>query len=162
MRIARGCAHALLGLTVGLVQPAGLDGQNDNALGAAGSVAAGVAIIGVGIFDISTAPASAQRHNERNLLPPGEAKSPRTALLWSVGATLLPSALGLATAAVGGWNDNQTTLGIGIAGMASSWIFGPSAGHWYAGESARGWATTGIRAGLFALGVLALSTMSFD
>jgi hypothetical protein len=192
---------AVLWLTIGLAGPAALGGQSEDVPATVGVLAAGVGVLGIGLFDIATASASARRYNERHLalnplfdpkarrygpalsfsvgrsirspepqsldtrrpigLPQG-AKSHKTATLWSLGATLIPSGIGLATAAGGGWNDNKTTLAIGIAGMASGWLFGPSAGHWYAEQHGRAWTTTGLRVGLVVLGLLALSTVSFD
>jgi hypothetical protein len=201
MRYARSCAPVLLLLTVGLTEPAALDGQDEDVAATVGVLAAGAAVLGVGVFDIATAGGSARRYNERNLALrplfdpqarryglalsfsvgnsirsseprtvepwpagglPQVPRSSKTATFWSLGATLIPSGIGLAMATAGGWNDNHTTLGIGIAGMASGWLFGPSAGHWYAEQHGRAWITTGLRAGLMVLGLLALSTVSFD
>lgn len=204
MGFARGCAATLLWLTLGPGGPTDLDGQGDggdDVAATVGVLAAGAGVLGLGVFDIATAPRSARRYNENSLAirplfdpEPGRyglafsvsagqwvradalrnaggrsprglsqtAKSAGVATLWSLGATLIPSGIGLALAGGGGWNDNQTTLAIGVVGMVGGWVFGPSAGHWYAEQRGRAWATTGIRAGLLVLGLLALSTISFD
>ena len=90
------------------------------------------------------------------------AKSPGAGTLWSLGATLVPAGIGIVTATAGGWNDNHTTLGIAIAAIGSGLLFGPSAGHWYAERNGRAWTTTGLRAGLLVLGLVALSGLEFD
>lgn len=214
MRFLENGAPALLWLSIGLAQPAPLDGQNEDVLAYTGVVAAGVGVLAVGVFDIATASESARRYNDRAVAlkpvfdpvarryglgfsfsvgksadrrvigsselrserrggppgvhglrrraPPRGVKSPASATLWSLGATLIPSGLGLAIGGGGGWNDNQTTLWIGVAGLASGWLFGPGAGHWYAEQHGRAWTTTGLRLGLTVLGLLALSTVSFD
>lgn len=91
-----------------------------------------------------------------------EAKSPRAATLWSLGATLIPAGIGVATASAGRWNDNRTTLAIGLIGIGAGAIFGPSAGHWYAERHGRAWVTTSVRAAMLVLGFLAASSLEFD
>jgi hypothetical protein len=106
-----------------------------------------------------------ERHG-LNALPPATQrpppKTPSMALLWSLGATLVPTTAGLAAATLGGWNDNHGTLAVGVAGMSLGWLVGPSAGHWYAEQHTRAWLTTGARVALYGIGLWALSTVSFD
>lgn len=100
----------------------------------------GVTVLGLAVFDIATAPASARWYNERN---PGASKSPRTAALLSVGWTAAPVLAGT----VAGIESE-----VGVLMIASGIVLGPSAGHWYAGRTVRGLTTAGLRLGL---GVLA-------
>ena len=93
---------------------------------------------------------------------PGNLKSESTALLWSLGATLGPAALGLGLASAGGWNDNQGTLGVGLAVASAGVLMGPSVGHWYAEQYGRGVLSMFLRIGIAGLGLLALSTAEFD
>ncbi len=93
---------------------------------------------------------------------PSGLKSESTALLWSLGATLVPTALGLGLASAGGWNDNQGTLGVGLVVASAGVLMGPSAGHWYAEQYGRGALSMFLRIGIAGLGLLALSTAEFD
>jgi len=81
-----------------------------------------------------------------------ERKSPATATWWSLGSTLIPTGAGFILMEAGGWNDNMTTLTTGLIAISGGWIFGPSAGHWYAEQSSRAWKTALIRAVAFGVG----------
>ena len=92
--------------------------------------------------------------------PSAEKKSPRSATLWSLGATLIPTGIGFISMIGGGWNNNHTTLAIGIVSSTSGWVFGPSAGHWYAQQTSRGWRTALIRLGLLGVGFLSAAAVA--
>jgi hypothetical protein len=72
---------------------------------------------------------AADAHAEPSRSP----KDPTTATLVSVGATLVPIALGIAS------KNGTSGLILATAGV----VLGPSAGHWYAGEV--GWTGLAIR-----------------
>jgi len=65
-------------------------------------------------------------------------KSPQTAFLLSLGATVIPYAIAGAT-----YSDNQDPK---LAAWAI--FFGPAVGHFYAGNSNQAWKGIGIRAGV--------------
>jgi len=134
-----------------------------------------VAVTGLAIFDIATAPASARRYNARQVaiapvvnlrdgsyglsvslplgrqrripLPqaPARRKSPSTALLLSLGSTTVPMGSGvLMSTSAGAW--------VFLSGI----VVGPSVGHFYAGQTARGLGTAALRAGGAALAISSL------
>lgn len=194
----------------------------------------GLGILGVGVYDIATAPASAQRYNEQHWsvapvmdardhryglamaytfgqsspstsfrqqewypmttsssksgprpspamapswlrgeahMPPDASsmadtsiqhtrrsfKSPQTALAASLIFTLAPVAMGGAVMRTG-----TDPGGVGVTFFSAGWTFGPSAGHWYAGQTARGWKTAGLRLGLAGVGTVALISAVFS
>lgn len=143
-------------------------GQDDD-----GSTATAVILLGGAgvlssvIYDIATAPKSAERYNESLLsLDTAQSnqlrKSLKKARHWSLGATLIPFALGTAILTAGGGNDNSTTLTIGIVGISSGILIGPSAGHWYAKQTSRGWISVLIRFGISTAGLLLLASQIED
>jgi len=82
-------------------------------------------------------------------------KSPSTALAWALGSTF--AGWGLAAGGIAGGN-----AGLFIFGEAVS-AFGPSAGHFYAGEYGHGFATSLIRGGaLFAADVILVLAFEED
>jgi hypothetical protein len=106
-------------------------------LGLAVTAASGVFLLGSGIRDIAAAPASAR---QATAMAPGNAagaRSPRTALRWSLGATLVPTAAGAIAMIQSGGNDNVPLLVTGIAVTTAAWVVGPATGHWYAGQRSR-------------------------
>jgi len=158
----------------------------EHASGGEGPVlAAGLAFISLGIYDIATAWSSAVHYNEsigmiqplsyskyrhlfvtnkhsfgmvtfsRNMLGNSivqpissqseirdkRSKSPRTALLWSAGATFIPMGLGPFIQ-----ND-----GLLAAIIISSVTIGPSMGHFYAEQPKRGLSTVFARLGLLVI-----------
>ena len=136
-------------------------------------LASTAAVTGLAIWDIATAPAAVRHYNERQvaiapivnlrdgsyglsvsvpfgrrpqpLQSPRPRKSPTTGLLLSLGSTTVPMGLGV----LGG-------------GSGGAWVFlgglvvGPSVGHLYAGETARGLGTMGLRAASAAVGIASL------
>jgi hypothetical protein len=79
-------------------------------------------------------------------------KSETTALYWSLGATLIPIALGFKLEEnVGDKAFIVVTLGL---------IVGPSAGHFYAEQMKRGLKSTGLRLGLSVITLIALGQAS--
>ncbi|HEY6224667.1 MAG TPA: hypothetical protein VIW26_12850 [Gemmatimonadales bacterium] len=145
-------------------------------------LASAAAVTGLAIYDIATAPASARRYNERQVavapivnmrdraygvsfsLPFGRTprppaplqavprhKSPSTALLLSLGSTTLPMGAGLVIHSTGGaW--------MFLGGI----VVGPSVGHVYAGQVARGLGTAGLRAAGTAVGISSLVSCLSD
>lgn len=129
------------------------------------------AVTGLAIFDIASAPASVRRYNERQvaiapivnlrdgsyglsvsvplgrrrpppLQAPSRHKSPTTGLLLSLGSTTVPMGLGILGGSTGGaW--------VFLGGL----VVGPSVGHIYAGQVARGLGTAGLRAAGAAVGI---------
>lgn len=95
------------------------------------------------IYDIASAPGSARWHNER--YPGRPAKSPRTARIVSLGATIIP-----VTAAYAVSDDAGATSVLVATGL----LFGPAAGHWYAGRYGRALGTTALRAAISILTVV--------
>jgi hypothetical protein len=131
-----------------------------------------VAVVGLAVLDIATAPASARHYNARqvaiapivnlrdasygllislplgrrrqppSLQAPSSYRSPTTAGLLSLGFTAVPMA-----------------VGYGMRSTAGAWVFlggivvGPSVGHIYAGQVGRGLATAGLRAAAAAVGI---------
>lgn len=81
-------------------------------------------------------------------------KSPTTAFLWSVGATVIPSAVGVGIVASRSWDF--TTYWVMIS---SALVFGPSAGHFYSGKVDRGVLTSVLRIGF---GVLAFYSINWN
>ncbi len=79
-------------------------------------------------------------------------KSPTTALLWSLGATVIPSAVGLGVVASRNWDF--TTYWVVIT---SALVFGPSAGHFYSGKVVRGVLTSVLRIGFGVLSFYAIN-----
>ena len=131
---------------------------------------------GLAIWDIATVPASVRHYNERQvaiaplvnlrdrsygvsfslsfgrtsrpaapLQAPRSYKSPSTGLFLSLGSTTIPMA-----------------TGVGMRSGTGAWIFlggmvvGPSVGHIYAGQVARGLGTMGLRAASAAVGISSL------
>ncbi|HET9707110.1 MAG TPA: hypothetical protein VFP39_02270 [Gemmatimonadales bacterium] len=134
-----------------------------------------IGVVGLAVLDIATAPASVRHYNERQLaiapivnlrngfygvsvsfalgrrrppLPlqaPPHYKSPTTGLLLSLGSTTIPAGVGILTSSTGGaW--------MFLGGI----VVGPSVGHFYAGQVARGLGTAGLRAGIAAVGISSL------
>ena len=77
-------------------------------------------------------------------LPPGEVLSPTVALLLPVTLTLVPVITGAALFAA----DDEDVRHAGFAVMNAGILLGPSAGHFYVGETRHGLITLGIRAAL--------------
>lgn len=71
-------------------------------------------------------------------------KSPVAALLWSLGATAIPMLAGVMSVESG---REQTGAWLIYAGLA----LGPSAGHWYAERTVRGFRTAGLRIAISAV-----------
>ncbi|MCH7754565.1 hypothetical protein IH970_05525 [candidate division KSB1 bacterium] len=96
---------------------------------------------------VASAPKQSEKHR----------KSPTTALLWSLGATLIPTAAGI------GFAQNPPTGAAILAAIliSSGVIIGPSTGHWYAKQKKRAVVTAGLRLGLGILTVVLLSRISF-
>ncbi len=175
-------------LTVVAQAPAPAYAQNEEfaELSAAG-------LVGLAVFDIFSAPASADRYNKKHfqlspvvnrqdaslglalrfsfnharLFRPGGAnpykspvlafprqekrKSPLGALALSLGATVVPTAVGLALF--------YGSLPASLISLTGGVVFGPSIGHWYAEQAGRGWLTVGLRALLW---VVFATTVSID
>ncbi len=86
----------------------------------------------------------------------GEHKSPKAALHWSLGATLVPISVGIITEVVASEKRGDTTLEIfGGVLISTGSILGPSAGHFYSNKVGRGLLTSGLRIGF---AVLALAS----
>jgi hypothetical protein len=68
-----------------------------------------------------------------------EFKSPQNALFLSLGGTLIPSVIGASFIISGNRHDDMPLLITGIALPATGWVFGPSAGHFYAKQISKGW-----------------------
>ena len=68
-------------------------------------------------------------------------KHPDSALMWSLGATAIPIAAGV-------YAEDQGDDFLAFLLITSGVIVGPSAGHLYAEQYARGWITIGLRTGL--------------
>ena len=130
------------------------------------SISAGL----LGIFDILTAPLSVKRYNksllttttynnsynipnQKNIIyyeaEPDKIKlkSPTTALLWSVGATVFPGIIGFPINSI-----YDVELGPFVGGTIGG-VIGPSAGQWYAGRRIRVIMFTFLRAGLAGIAV---------
>jgi hypothetical protein len=86
--------------------------------------------------------------NERG---PVELKKPGDAVALSLAWTLLPSLPLLAC--MGGHNVDGNIAAGSILLSASGFVFGPSAGHFYAENSARGYKSIGIRTTFVLVGV---------
>ena len=102
----------------------------------------GASVVGLAVFDIATAAASADAVNARR---EDGFRSPGTAFAVSAAATVVPLVVGFAGATE--FPDLLIVGGI---------VVGPSVGHIYAGRAGRGLLTAALRAGL---GVLALTTL---
>lgn len=83
-------------------------------------------------------------------------KSPGAAFLWSLGATIIPLAVGSQLARN---YDSSTSESVGTALVSLGLLVGPSAGHFYAGRPVRGILTT---IGRVALAGLFLTTFEWD
>lgn len=132
-------------------------------------------VTGLAIYDIATAPAAVRRYNERQvsiaplvnlrdrsygiavsfplgrrpapapLQAPRRYKSPTTGLLLSLGSTTVPMGVGVLEGSRGGaW--------VFLSGI----VVGPSVGHFYAGQVARGLGMAGFRAAGAAVGISSL------
>lgn len=88
---------------------------------------------------VASAPKQSEKHR----------KSPTTALLWSLGATLIPIAAGIGFA-------NQDPATGAVILISSGVIISPSTGHWYAKQKKRALVTAGLRLGLGILTVVLL------
>lgn len=73
-------------------------------------------------------------------------KSETTALLLSLGATVIPIGIGWKM----GFENNLYLIGFGV-------IIGPSTGHFYAEQWGHGWKSAGLRAGIMAVPVALLT-----
>jgi hypothetical protein len=143
-------------------------------------LASTVAVTGLAVFDIATAPASVRRYNERQVsiaplvnlrdgsyglsvsFPLGRRrmqqpqvtatrKSPSTGLLLSLGSTTIPMGTGVLMQSTGGaW--------VFLSGI----VVGPSVGHFYAGQVVRGLGTTGLRAASAAVGISSIIPCFID
>jgi hypothetical protein len=88
-------------------------------------------------------------------------KSETAAVWWSIGATFVPSGAGALLIGLG-------EEGIGAGMIITSFMIGPSAGHFYAEQWGKGLKTTGIRLGIGAVGcastiiLAALTVRSLD
>ena len=139
-------------------------------------LASAAAVTGLAIWDIATVPASVRHYNERQVAiaplvnlrdrsygvsfslsfgrtsrPAAPVQAPRphksasTGVLLSLGSTTIPMA-----------------TGIGMRSGTGAWLFlggivvGPSVGHVYAGQVARGLGTMGLRAASAAVGISSL------
>jgi hypothetical protein len=102
----------------------------------------GTTVVGLAIFDIATAAASADAVNARR---ESGFRSPGTAFAVSAAATVVPLVL-----AFTGFTESPEMLIVG--GI----VVGPSVGHVYAGRPGRALLTAALRAGL---GMLALSSV---
>ena len=102
----------------------------------------GVSVVGLAVFDIATAAASADAVNARR---ENGFRSPGTAFAVSLAATVVPLVVGFTGATE--FPDLLIVGGI---------VVGPSVGHIYAGRPGRGLLTAALRAGL---GMLALTTV---
>ncbi|GEM_PF-1731999 len=111
-------------------------------------------LAGLLALDVGVRPASAQRPDSsakemtarRDTLTTSEAerKSPRRAVLYSLGGTVVPTVVG-ASASNSGFGVTLLLLGVG---------FGPSVGHLYAENTDQALVGMGIRVGGGALGAL--------
>jgi hypothetical protein len=99
-------------------------------------LAGGVSLLGLMVYDIASAPASARWHNAQR--PEGPRRSPGTALLLSLAATAVPVAAGIVV-----FDRGQEAVGMGLVtvGVAA----GPGVGHWYAGRRSRALQNAGLR-----------------
>jgi hypothetical protein len=118
-----------------------------------------IAVAGLAVFDIATAPESARRYNAqhftitpqldpvrrsyglsvswnfgRRLHPPPPQKSPGRAFAYSLVSTTAPMALGFAI-------ENEA----GAVAVLSGVVLGPSVGHFYAGQEERALITLALR-----------------
>lgn len=89
-------------------------------------------------------------------------KNPGTATLWSLGSTLIPTASGYLMMEAGGWNSNSPSFIAGVVTVSGGWVFGPSAGHWYAKQNARGWTSALIRMAAYGVGFFCLSAVASE
>jgi hypothetical protein len=78
-----------------------------------------------------------------NEIKPIELKNPSTAVGASLAGTLIPS-LPLLACMAGRDVDGYAVVGSAVLSL-SGFIIGPSAGHFYAGNSARGYTSMGLR-----------------
>ena len=81
-------------------------------------------------------------------------KSPSSALLLSLSATLIPFTVGVLSADQGEGAGSFLLITSGL-------LLGPSAGHWYAKQKTRGWITVGIRTGIGIMSII-LSDAKID
>jgi hypothetical protein len=71
--------------------------------------------------------------------------SPAIAAVAANAATFGPMALGIALMAAGGAEQDEGVFFGGVAVTATASVFGPSVGHWYAGEGGRGAISMALR-----------------
>ena len=81
-------------------------------------------------------------------------KSPKRALFWSLGATLIPVSIGFLGLNI---SDTATKSRVALLGFSSGLLIGPSAGHWHAQQHSRGWKSLALRAGFATLGIISFS-----
>ena len=84
-------------------------------------------------------------------IPSKKPKSPRTATLWSLGATVIPVTIGFALGRGNEFLSGSLPTASGAVLVTSGSIFGPSAGHIYAKKVGRGLLTSALRLGLAAV-----------
>lgn len=146
---------------------------------------------GTALLDIFTAPVSAARYNKKHghlspamtlrdgslrlatrfsfnrarpigagfvlgNTPSEKRKSGIGAFLLSASATVGPMLLG----AVVGESRNGEVVGILL--FTGGLVVGPSVGHWYAGQTIRGWVTVGLRGVFLALFLAEIDDFSFS
>ncbi len=144
-----------------------------------GFLVSAIAVTGLAVFDIATAPASARRYNARHLavvprLDPRHG-SYGFAASWSFGRPRRAAPRVVRTVAAPTWKSPGTALllsaasttGPILAGVAigngtgaglflTGLIVGPSVGHFYAGQAGRGLGTIVLRAGGTVAGLYSL------
>lgn len=125
----------------------------ERGIGAVLFVSGGVVFAGSVVHDIFVGAAqSARKSNDElrtgRLHSAMRERSPAKAFLWSFGGTVIPTVLGGAVGSIVGASDSK--MGSAADAMATSLMLsgmflGPSAGHWYAGQTSRGVKTAGTR-----------------
>lgn len=97
------------------------------------------------------------------------ARSPTRAALYSLGATVLPVASGVALMRVNEWTASRGRIEVGTdlsqlgaTLLLGGLVAGPAAGHFYAGNRRHAYAGLGIRGGATVVGVGAATVILLD